>query len=331
MRLSMRLQEAWRQDSSWLRVLRPVASLYQGVLFLRRQLYRRGWRQVYRAPVPVVVVGNISVGGTGKTPVVIALARAMSQRGLRVGVVSRGYGAASGAFPRRVMADSDWHDCGDEPLMIARQTGCPVVIAPRRPEAVDALLQWQAVDLVISDDGLQHLALGRDLEIVLLDPVSGIGNGRLLPAGPLREPAARLPYCDWVLQRDSAAPRRYFRYRIEGLVHLETGATRPPDAFAGKRVSAVAGIASPAAFFTSLREVGMQVAEFPFPDHHAFVPGDFSGLQKQPIIMTEKDAVKCQAFAGPDAWYLRIVAELPDALIARVLRLVDGTTQQHQG
>lgn len=322
-RASMTLQAAWRTDAAWLRLLLPLSFLHRVVLYLRRQLFKRGWRATYLSPVPVVVVGNISVGGTGKTPVVSTLAAAMRARGLRVGIVSRGYGARPGGFPRRVLPDSHWRDCGDEPLMIARQTACPLVIAPRRADAVRELLQWQTPDLVISDDGLQHLALERDFEIVLLDAAMGIGNGHLLPAGPLREPPARLEGCDWILQRDSVLPARHFRYQIDGLVNIRTGETREGNTFAGQRVQAIAGIANPAAFFASLRSLGMQVCEHPYPDHYAFVATDFNGLQGLPIIMTEKDAVKCAEFVESNAWFLKITAVLPEELLERVARLVN--------
>lgn len=327
-RISMTLQAAWRTDAAWLRLLLPLSLLHRVVLYLRRQLFRRGWRATYRSPVPVVVVGNITVGGTGKTPVVSALAAAMRARGLRVGIVSRGYGARPGGFPRRVLPDSHWRDCGDEPLMIARQTACPLVIAPRRADAVRELLQWQTPDLVISDDGLQHLALERDFEIVLLDAAMGIGNGRLLPAGPLREPPARLEGCDWILQRDSAVPARHFRYQIDGLVNIRTGETREANTLAGQRVQAIAGIANPEAFFASLRGLGMQVCERPYPDHYAFVATDFSGLQGLPIIMTEKDAVKCEEFVESNAWFLKITAVLPQELLEQVARLANLPTAQ---
>ena len=323
-RLSRTLQAAWRADAAWLLLLWPLSLLHRLALSLRRQLFLRGFRAVYRAPVPVVVVGNISVGGTGKTPVVIALARALRARGLRVGIVSRGYGASRGRFPRRVTPESAWRDAGDEPLMIARQTGCPVVIAPRRADAVRALLSWQSPQVVISDDGLQHLALARDLEIAVLDAAMGIGNGRLLPAGPLRESAARLDDCDWILQRDSRSAARHFRYRVDALVHMQTGDTRPPGIFAGRRVHAVAGIAHPAAFFDSLRGFGMVLSAHRFADHHAFVEKDFSDLDDRPIIMTEKDAVKCESFAGRDFWFLRISAEVPDALVDDVASLLES-------
>jgi len=276
----------------------------------------------------VVVVGNISAGGTGKTPVVCALAGALLAKGLRVGIVSRGYGAQPGVFPRRVLPDGDWRRCGDEPLMIARQTGCRLVISPRRADAVKALLQWQGLDLVISDDGLQHLALARDFEILLLDSTMGLGNGHLLPAGPLREPPARLQDCDWVLQRESAVPAQHFSYRVDGLVNIATGETRAADAFAGRRVLAVAGIANPAAFFSSLRSFGMEVCERPYPDHYAFVAADFAGLEGLPVIMTEKDAVKCEEFTGSDAWFLKITAVLPENLVEQIARLAKRPTAQ---
>lgn len=329
-RLSLTFQAAWRADSAWLQLLRPLSLLHRLVLSVRRQLFLRGLRAVYRAPVPVVVVGNITVGGTGKTPVVIALTRALRDRGLRVGIVSRGYGASQGAFPRRVSPESSWRDVGDEPLMIARQTGCPVVIAPRRADAVRALLCWQSPELVISDDGLQHLALARDLEIVLLDAATGIGNGRLLPAGPLRESAARLHDCDWILQRDSHNAARRFRYRVDGLIHMSTGDIHSPDVFAGRRVHAVAGIAQPNAFFDSLRCFGMALSVHRFPDHHGFVDEDFSDLDDRPIIMTEKDAVKCQSFAGHDFWFLRITAVLPEALVDDVASLLESGPTESQ-
>lgn len=318
------LQVAWRKDSRWLRLLLPVAFLHFFILRARRYCFSRGWFSVYRSPVPVVIVGNISVGGTGKTPVVSALAAAMQARGLRIGIVSRGYGAQRGPYPRRVLPDSDWRYSGDEPLMIVRQTGCPLVISPARGDAVKELLRWQPLDLVISDDGLQHLALARDYEIVLLDPTMGVANGHLLPAGPLRELPARLDDCDWILQRNSATPARYFHYRIDGLVNITTGETRAADSFAGQQVQAVAGIANPSAFFSSLRSLGMTVQERPYPDHYAFTAADFTGPQRLPVIMTEKDAVKCTGFAGRDAWCLKVTAVLPDDLLEQVAGLANA-------
>jgi tetraacyldisaccharide 4'-kinase len=270
----------------------------------------------------VVVVGNITVGGTGKTPVTIALVEALQSAGLRPGVVSRGYGATAGVFPHRVGAGSTAAECGDEPLLIHRRTGCPCVVDPVRPAAVRYLLAQEPVDLVISDDGLQHYALGRDLEIALVDARVGLGNGFCLPAGPLREPPTRLRQVDYVLHRGGEDPATAFHYRHEILVNLTSGATRPlsPQGLDGT-VYAVAGIGRPQPFFDTLAAAGFRVIPRVFPDHHAYLPGDFAGLVDRPVIMTEKDAVKCAGIAGQNAWYLRISAELPSRLLEAVIAL----------
>lgn len=320
------LVRAWYAQAAWLWLLRPLELLYRLLILLRRWSFRAGLRRVYRAPVPVVVVGNITVGGTGKTPVVIALVEALQARGLRPGVVSRGYGAAAGAiYPHRVGAESSAADCGDEPLLIYQRTGAPCVVAPDRPAAVRALLAAAPVDLVLCDDGLQHYALARDFEIALLDAQRLLGNGFCLPAGPLREPAARLRQVDWVLHRGSSDPDTGTRYAIDGLLPLLAEAAAAPPA-PGTAVQAVAGIGQPAQFFASLESMGYRVTGHSFADHHAFRPEDFAGLGEGPVIMTEKDAVKCRAFAGQggrgaNLWYLQISAQLPAALIERVAAL----------
>lgn len=320
------LVRAWYARAAWLWLLRPLEMLYRLVILVRRWSFRAGLRAVYRAPVPVVVVGNITVGGTGKTPVVIALVEALQARGLRPGVVSRGYGAAAGAvYPHRVGADSSAADCGDEPLLIYQRTGAPCVVAPDRPAAVRALLAAESIDLVLCDDGLQHYALARDLEIALLDAQRLLGNGFCLPAGPLREPAGRLREVDWVLHRGGSDADTGIRYAIDGLLPLLPSSEVPPPA-PGDAVHAVAGIGQPAQFFASLEAMGYRVTGHGFADHHAFVADDFAGLGDQPVIMTEKDAVKCRALAGPggtgaNLWYLKISARLPAALEERVAAL----------
>ncbi|MFU8763257.1 MAG: tetraacyldisaccharide 4'-kinase [Haliea sp.] len=319
------LLRAWYGRAAWLWLLRPLELLYRLLILVRRWSFRVGIRAVYRAPVPVVVVGNITVGGTGKTPVVIALVEALQARGLRPGVVSRGYGAAAGAvYPHRVGAASSAADCGDEPLLIYQRTGAPCVVAPDRPAAVRALLAAAPVDLVLCDDGLQHYALARDVEIALLDAERGLGNGFCLPAGPLREPPARLREVDWLLYRGGSDPDTGIRYAIDGLQALRADTVGQPPA-PGDAVHAVAGIGQPAQFFASLRTLGYRLAEHRFPDHHAFVADDFAGLGEQAVIMTEKDAVKCRALADGvprmNLWYLKISAQLPPALVDRVVAL----------
>ena len=307
------LTRAWYAGAPWLWLLRPLELLFRAVAAARRWYWQGGPGRPWRAPVPVVVVGNLSVGGTGKTPVVIALVEALQARGLRPGVVSRGYGAAAGArFPHRVGAESLSAECGDEPLLIHHRTGAPCVVDPDRPAAVRALLADAAVDLVICDDGLQHYALHRDLEIVVMDAVRGLGNGWCLPAGPLREPPSRLRSVPWVLYRGGDGAADGVRYVVDGLYPLCPGETgQPPEP---QTVYAVAGIGQPEQFFDSLRARGYRVRPVVFPDHHPFSASDLAPLDDAPLIMTEKDAVKCRAFATPGQWYLRISATLPAAL-----------------
>jgi tetraacyldisaccharide 4'-kinase len=316
------LVAAWYRGARWLWLLRPVEFLFRSIAALRRGLYRLGILRVYRADRPVVVVGNITVGGTGKTPVVIALVEALQGAGLRPGVVSRGYGAKAGSFPHRVSAASTAAQCGDEPLLVYRRTGCPCVVSPDRPAAVRALLADGSVDIVLSDDGLQHYALGRDLEIAVLDAELGVGNGFCLPAGPLREPPGRLREVDALLYRGGSDPATAVSYEVGQLVNLATGEQRPlsPEAFPDG-VQAVAGIGRPEQFYATLRCAGLAVDEYTFPDHHVFEATDFARLDGRPVIMTEKDAVKCAALAGDSAWYLQISANLPEAVVKRVIGL----------
>ena len=316
------LPGAWYRGAWWLWLLRPIEMVFRGGAALRRQLYRSGLFTVARPERPVVVVGNITVGGTGKTPIVIALVEGLQKQGLHPGVVSRGYGASAPESPLIVTSSCEAGLCGDEPLLIVRRTGCPCVISPSRPDAVRTLLAAFDVDIVISDDGLQHYALARDLEIAVVDARVGLGNGFCLPAGPLREPPARLGEVDFVLYRGSKDPVNGVTYESEGLVNLRGGERLPlaPGAL-GPEVHAVAGIGQPQQFFDSLRAAGFVVEPHSFPDHHRYTAADFAGLTDKPVIMTEKDAVKCAGFVGDSSWYLRISARLPQALVDRVAAL----------
>lgn len=316
------LQKAWYRGSGWLWLLRPVEFIYRLAVALRRSLYNRGLLGSYRAPVPVVVVGNITVGGTGKTPVVIALVERLQALGVGVGVVSRGYGAGAAPFPQQVNEASSALQCGDEPLLIFRRTGCSCVVGPDRAAAVRMLLQGSAVDIIISDDGLQHYAMERDLEIAMLDAQRGTGNNFCLPAGPLREPPGRLKRVDYVLYRDGIEPATSVRYSPVCLVNLASGAQCPPTpaALAGA-VHAVAGVGQPQQFLGSLLALGFEPRPHIFPDHHRYSAEDFYGLDDRPIIMTEKDAVKCAGLAGANAWYLKIDAILPAPVAQAVAAL----------
>jgi tetraacyldisaccharide 4'-kinase len=317
------LVNAWEREARWLWLLRPLELLFRLLAAARRAGYRYGLLSSYRAPVPVVVVGNISVGGTGKTPVVIALVEGLQARGIRAGVVSRGYGAATVVTaPLRVGADTTAQQCGDEPLLVYRRTGCCCVVAADRAEAARDLLEHTPVDVIISDDGLQHYGLARDLEIALVDARRGHGNGFCLPAGPLREPESRLQAADFVLYRGGEDPATAMNYGFDSLVRLQDGESGDisPDAL-GRQIHAVAGIARPQQFFDTLVELGFDVEPHPFADHHAYSAADFKGLADLPVIMTEKDAVKCASLAGDNAWALRINAQLPAAVIAAVASL----------
>ncbi|MCB1678469.1 MAG: tetraacyldisaccharide 4'-kinase [Halioglobus sp.] len=323
------LVAAWYRGARWLWLLRPLEGLYRSIVWLRRRLYASGLLTSYRAPVPVVVVGNITVGGTGKSPIVIALVEALQARDIRVGVVSRGYGArpagGAGSFPHVLNERTTAADCGDEALQLYRRTGCPCAVAPSRPAAVRALLQASPLDIVLSDDGLQHYALARDMEIAVVDAERGIGNGFCLPAGPLREPASRLRSVDQVLYRGSDDPHHGVFYRPQCLVNLRTAERRPVQPLAvAAQVHAVAGIGQPGQFFAALRRAGFRIEPHVFPDHHDYGAADFAQLQDRPILMTEKDAVKCVDLAGPNAWYLRIEARLPAALPRAVMALLQN-------
>jgi tetraacyldisaccharide 4'-kinase len=313
------LEAAWYRGAPWLWLLLPLEGLFRIIASLRRGLYRLGLLRSYRAAKPVVVVGNITVGGTGKTPVVIALVEALQARGIKPGVVSRGYGATETNFPHQLSSGSLAAQCGDEPLLMHRRTGAPIVVDPDRGRAVATLLGSEEVDIVLSDDGLQHYALQRDFEIALLDAQRGTGNGHCLPVGPLREPVSRLASVDWVLYRGGAQPDNSVTYQPVTWVNVVSAEERGLEAFAGApEVLALAGIGQPEQFFASLAALGVEFESRVFDDHHHFIAEDFASLQGRTILMTEKDAVKCQSLAGANAWYLRIDARLPAKLVDAV-------------
>lgn len=322
-KLKTRLQGAWYSGAWWLYLLVPLEWLYRGLVALRRCWYVRCGLGVQRACVPVVVVGNISAGGTGKTPAVLALVEALAARNIRAGVVSRGYGGKAPSYPYRVNARSTPDECGDEPLVIHQRTGVPCVVDPRRTRAVKMLEATGEVDIVLSDDGLSHYAMARDFEIVLYDEQAGFGNGRCLPAGPLREPVSRLGSADVVLARSQNASVSTLAIVPEVLVNLHTQERRALDAHGlGVSVVALAGIALPGLFFSQLEQLGFHIAPVLFPDHHVYTARDFAGLGDLPVIMTEKDAVKCRALAPENSWYLKTHARLPEQVVDQVAALL---------
>jgi tetraacyldisaccharide 4'-kinase len=264
----------------------------------------------------VVVVGNLSVGGTGKTPLTIWLVEFLRNAGFRPGVVSRGYGGRSGRdHPRPVLPDTDPAAAGDEPVLIARRTKAPVMVCTDRVHAAQALLEQHRCDLIIADDGLQHYRLGRDIEILLIDGERRFGNGRCLPAGPLREPPDRVATVDFVIRRGGEPEAGEYAMKVEGAsaLNLVSGQRRPLAEFTGERLRAVAGIANPERFFRHLAGFGLTVEAMPFPDHHAYTAEDLAIESACALLMTEKDAVKCRRFADLRHWCVPIDARLQPA------------------
>ena len=320
MSLADRLTAAWYQGHPALTLLRPLEWLYRRVVQGKRRAFLAGEGDIYRAPVPVVVVGNVTVGGTGKTPMILWLIEHCRARGLRVGVVSRGYGATPPQLPWRVRAEHAADQAGDEPLLIVQRTGVPLVIDPPRARAVPALLAQETLDLILCDDGLQHYRLARDLELVLVDAARGLGNGRCLPAGPLREPAERLAEVDAVLCNGAVeddAQGYALQLRPTALVNLCSGERAALGHFPpGQRVHAVAGIGNPQRFFNTLEALNWRPIAHPFADHASFSPEALQFSPALPLLMTEKDAVKCRAFAAADWWYLAVEAAPSAAFVA---------------
>lgn len=323
--LTRYIEQQW-QRGGWLStLLRPLGALAAWHVRRKRAAYASGKRQAWRAPVPVIVIGNIYVGGTGKTPVTIALVQDLLAQGWHPGVISRGYGADIGAEARCGTAPLDASQYGDEPSLIAAATGVPVSVHPQRPLAAQALLaRWPDTDILVCDDGLQHLALQRDIEIIVQDE-RGVGNGRLLPAGPLREPPARLSEVHAIITNQAApgsGPAAQGWQDRQGAMpvlrvamvlqpahyeHLASGHTLTPADFAQESqtltLAAAAGIGNPARYFSMLRQQGLALRQtLALPDHHAYADNPFTGLHADRILITAKDATKCRALNDGRLW-----------------------------
>lgn len=306
-------------------VLWPVSLLYLALARLRRTAYARGWRQAVETAVPVIVVGNVSVGGTGKTPFVIWLAEQLKQRGRRVGIVTRGYRGKGRQWPQQVMADSDPYEVGDEPVLLARRTGCPVVAGPDRAACVEALIENTRVDVVLSDDGLQHYRLARRFEIAVVDGVRGMGNGLCLPAGPLREPAARLQEVDAIVVNGGTwGHAGVFRAQavVTKIYNLKDKSTRTLESLRADRVHAVAGIGNPQRFFALLEDADLDVLPHPLEDHADIGEQDLTFDEPGAVLVTEKDAVKCERLGLDGIWCVVVDLQFDADKTARLMRLV---------
>lgn len=322
----------WYQQS-WLQwLLLPFAWLFQLITYLRRKAYQTGIFASWRAPCPVVVVGNLSVGGNGKTPLVVCLVEQLQARGIKVGVISRGYGGENTDYPFLVCATSDPKKTGDEPVLIAKRTAAPVAISPNRQESIELLYKAYHPQVIISDDGLQHYKLQRDVELVVVDGERRFGNGLLLPAGPLRErPQQRLPTVDAVICNGGIAHEGEIAMTLapDVAINLVTGEQRPLNQFS--TVNAVAGIGHPPRFFATLQQQGLTLlTQHAFADHYAFQADDFAKIDNAeiPLLMTEKDAVKCTEFAKDNWWYVPVSAQIaPTQLEALVDKIMSKVTQ----
>ena len=329
------IEGSWRKANILTLALWPLSLVYRVLFSLRGALYQLKILQRYRAPLPVIIVGNLTVGGTGKTPLVIYLVEELRRQGFKPGVISRGYGSNADNYPCVVSPDTPVSHSGDEPALIVRRTAVPMTIGADRKAAIETLIKHADVDIIISDDGLQHLALQRDLEICLMDDTSAYSNKCLLPAGPYREPLVRLQSVDIIVkhglkQDNSTEFAMNLEPRPPRLVKEQSAQTSvefdPKHAF-----HAVAGIGNPQRFFDTCRALNYTFTAHSFADHHVFSKRDlaFDGM---PVLMTEKDAVKCQEFADNTHWYLPVDAKLSEdfkALLMRKLQALKNNRTEH--
>lgn len=290
---------------------------------IKRLAYQLHLIPAYRSPVPVIVVGNITAGGTGKSPLVIWLARFLKDQGYKPGIISRGYGGRATSWPQQVRSDSDVKVVGDEAVMIASRAKCPMAVGPIRKDAIKALLQHHDIDVIISDDGLQHYAMARDVEIAVVHGERRLGNERFLPAGPLREPPSRLDDVDIVVVNGKGLRNEHaMTVGSEVAVNMKTRKIEKLSVLKDRSCHAVAGIGYPDGFFNALRAFGIEVKAHPYPDHHYFEDSDIMFGDTLPVLMTEKDAVKCMRFADKNHWCVPLKVTMDRAFQQRVLMLL---------
>ncbi len=320
------INEIWYDDHPLSRVLLPISWLYVLIVKIRRILYQSGLLPVNRVDAPVIVVGNLTVGGTGKTPLVIWLAEYLKSKGYKPGIISRGYGGTASKKPQQVRADSNPQLVGDEPVLIAKRSQCPVAIGRKRTIAAEELINRLDCDIIISDDGLQHYSLYRDIQINVIDGQRRFGNSHCLPAGPLREPLSRLKEMDIVVGYGNASRHEHkMEYDTGDLVNLQNPEKRLPlTSLEGLSAHAIAGIGNPGRFFSCLRNHKIHIIKHVFPDHHYYTQNEITFDDDFPVVMTEKDAVKCNNICSGHHWFLPIDAKLPETFLHRLDILLKG-------
>lgn len=319
--LTKKIQQSWRQRRYWNVALLPFSAVYYLLYQVHKLLYRMDLKTSYQAPVPVIVVGNLTVGGTGKTPFVISLVKHLLQHGYKTGVISRGY-ASDSRDTYLVNDNTPITLSGDEPALIQQQTGVPVAIGSARKASIEQLLKQYDLDVIVSDDGLQHHALTADIEVCLQDKTTPSNNQWLLPAGPYREPINRLGRVDFVVNHvvleavisRSASGNSSSGYSMYLKPSVPVNLSSTSKELTKQRVHAVAGIANPQRFFASCKALGFEIVEHIFPDHYAYCQADFDFGDDLPVLMTQKDAVKCYEFSDDRLWYLPVTAQLDENL-----------------
>lgn len=319
------LDQYWydRNLIAWL--LWPLSLVFCALVFVRRSFYKSGFFKSVGFNIPVVIVGNISVGGTGKTPLITKLVELLESWGYRTGVISRGYGG-QGPWPYHLSKESQAAESGDEPLQIFKRTGCPIVVGPDRIQDIAVLLQNHELDLVLCDDGLQHYRLQRDLELIVVDAQRQFGNRFCLPAGPLREPVSRARNADWVIQNGGDSDYS-FSIQSGKVIRLMNRQELNFSDFAATKVHAVAGIGNPQRFFNLLRTAGLDIIEHAFPDHHNFIQQELEFSDEWPVLMTEKDSVKCSHFSLNNLWYVPVDIKLSDTFLTDFKRKISELTR----
>lgn len=318
------MNDIWYREPDHIisKLLSPLSWLFAVCVSSRQWLYQQNYLRSYCYPVPVIVVGNITVGGTGKTPLVIGLANFLKSKGYKPGIVSRGVGGPKQDKPYCVRAGDSYKKIGDEAQLLAQNTHCPIVLCTNRAKAVAHLINMNHVNVILSDDGLQHYRLKRAIEIAVVDGTRLFGNDKLLPAGPLREHKNRLNDVDFVVFNTLEKDKTYtFYLKAYELISVTQPKKRIGlDQLQGKKIHAIAGIGNPQRFFDSLKQYECEIIAHVFPDHHIFSPNDVKFDDNLPVLMTEKDAVKCQAFANEDCWYLKVVPVINETFLNHFLK-----------